>query len=326
MGTDQEIRHFYEGRVVFLTGGTGFIGSHLLRRLVQAGARVRALARKDALRHRGRDLQDSVEWVEGELSSRQEHWDQILNGIQTVFHLAAAGVIPSCRVDSPTIVRDNIVGIGSLMYACSGSSRVKRVIVAGSCAEYGDISREVISSNDPLRPTSVYGISKLASSLLTIAYGQELELEALVLRLFHTYGPGEPESRLIPTLITGALAGERVAMTAGEQVRDFCFVEDVAEAFLRAGMVGMNDQAQRVLNIGSGQQASVAEVARMVMELIPGNEGVDLGALPYRSNEVWRLTPDVREAQAFLEWSAEYSLRQGLTETIEAFRKEKYAG
>lgn len=145
----------------------------------------------------------------------------------------------------------------------------------------------------------------------------------MLLRIFHTYGPRELISRLIPTLITKALAGEKVEMTRGEQVRDFCYVEDVVDAFLRAGFVDMQGESQKVLNVGSGQEASIADAAKIIMELIPEHGGFKLGALPYRSGEMWRLVPAVEEAQEFLKWKARHSLRDGLKKTIEWFEKYK---
>lgn len=321
-----QARDFYGGRKVFVTGGTGFVGSHLLRRLVRCGAHVRALARASSRPERLEDVAGQIDWAEGNLQAGRQAWARILEGREIVFHLAAAGVQADSDSDPRTLVETNVVSLGPLMYACKESETVQRVVVAGSCFEYGSFAAERLSSSHPFRPVTVYSISKLASTLLAVAYGAHLGIETVALRLFHVYGPGEPESRLVPTLILKALAGERVRLTKGEQIRDFSYVTDVADAFLRAAMAEMGDQKQRVLNWGSGEPVSVAEVARMVMDLIPENGGIELGALPYRQDEMCRLVPDAREAQEFLGWRAEHSLREGLLETIKVLRRAPVAG
>jgi nucleoside-diphosphate-sugar epimerase len=125
--------------------------------------------------------------------------------------------------------------------------------------------------------------------------------------------------KLIPTLVKGALSGETVPLASGEEIRDFTYVEDIVEAFLRAGAREMAASEGKTLNLGSANVATVEEVARTIMELIPSNRGFCLNSLKHRREEAKFLIPETAEAWDFLGWSPAHSLRDGLKKTIAWF-------
>lgn len=313
----------YAGRRILLTGGTGFIGSHVARVLVQAGARVRCIVRPLSNAWRLKELANHIEWAVGDM--RDEAFLKIsCERQEIVFHLAAEGV-RSREADYRELVDTNIRGTCGLIFAAAFNG-VCRIIQAGTCFEYGSTRPKEghgLTPEDVLKPTNLYGASKAASSLLSIAIAKSAGIEFAVLRLFHTYGPAEDPTKFVPTVIQKSLIGEPVLMTKGEQVRDYCYVEDVAEAFLRAGLVPLAEP--RVLNIGSGTSCTIAELAEAIVRQIPESGGLRLGALPYRPDEMWYLLPDLSETYNILGWKARYTLKQGIIKTISWYRDHPQA-
>lgn len=321
------VKEFYKGTPVFITGGTGFIGSNLVLALLKLGAHVKCLVRKGSKGWRLRNVSEKIEWIEGDLATdSEEFWGSVCKDSKLVFHIGASGVMYNPDHYWKDLVKINVMGTCALIYGAAIAG-VKRIIVASTSAEYGNISLPncKISANMPLSPVNIYGASKGASTLLTKVCLEVNGIEGLVLRLFAVYGPRELPPKLIPTLINDALAGKAVKLTGGKQVRDFCFVEDVVQAFLHAGCAKLS-KSPLILNIGSGNEFSIAEVAKIITELIPENGGIELGALPYRPDEIWRMAPNITETQKILNWRAKYTLEGGLRKTIEWFRENPAAG
>jgi nucleoside-diphosphate-sugar epimerase len=246
-----------------------------------------------------------------------------LRGVEVVHHLAAAGVNP--RHDSgEEVVAANVVGTLRLLELAT-ALEVRRLVYCGSCFEYGS-GRGLVESTLP-RPQSDYAASKSAAWLLAHSYSRRHGLSLVSLRPFTVYGPLESPYRLVPATIMGALDGRRIELTRGEQTRDFVYVDDAVGAFAAAS----SDAAiEGTFNVCTGVETAVAELAQCVVELAGAGE-VDLGALPYRDNELWNLSGDPSAAADGLSWRAATPLREGLERTIEWFREHRdrhaeYAG
>lgn len=318
---------FYKDLSVLVTGGTGFIGSNLVAELIEKGAHVRCLVHAGSNAWRLRDLADNIEWIKGDLTSDSDQfWADICKDINLVFHLGAGGVQYRPDLCWKDLVKTNVMGTAALIYGAAAAN-VKRIIVTGSCVEYGQVdSNETITEKTPLNPTNIYAATKSASTLISKVCLQENNIEGLILRLFYVYGMGELPPKLIPTLINSALNKQVAEITEGSQTRDFCYVEDVVDAFLHAGLVELPNNSSMILNVGSGREASIAQVADLVMQLIPENGGLKIGAIPCRRGEVRRLVPEIDKTQNILNWEARWSLEEGLSKTIDWFRTNSLAG
>ncbi|MHB8336537.1 MAG: NAD-dependent epimerase/dehydratase family protein [Ignavibacteriaceae bacterium] len=311
----------YKNKVVFVTGATGFIGSNLVLKLMELGAHIKCIYREESSFHRANKFKDRVDWIKVDLSNPDANLlDQKLKDVEIIFHLAASGVLNSTTPNWEKIVSVNIFSLGTLINSAQKSSTVNRLILTGTCFEYGNSNKKKLLPRDALHPLSIYGATKAASTLIAPIFVENTELELIILRIFHTYGPYESINRFVPTVITKALKGKQVEMTKGESIRDFIFVEDVIDALLISGIKKLTNKTPGVFNIGSGQEYSISDVAKLILKLIPENGGIKLGAIPYKSDEIYRLVPDIEETKKYLDWEAKYSLRDGLIKTIEWFK------
>ena len=272
---------------IFLTGGTGFIGSHFLKQALSAGHEVTALRRKGSKPRIPIALQPT--WLEEpfeELSS--DH----LKGFDVVVHLAAHSAnVPYDSLEK--CIHWNVtVPLRMAVQACRAG--VHRFIVAGSCFEYGLAGEkyEWIPPDAPLEPTLSYPTSKAAASVAWSGFSREYGTSVSILRIFQVYGEGEAAGRLWPSIIAAAKSGADYPMTQGEQVRDFILVEDVAQNFVRE--LGLQPAGLSVRNVGTGKPQTVAEFARAVWAQQGASGKLIIGALPYRANEVMRFVPLVR--------------------------------
>ena len=274
---------------LFVTGGTGFIGSHFLRIALRAGHRVVAIRRPRAQPRIL--LTDEPIWIEKELADCRPDDFQ---GIDALVHFAAAGVNPKdANWDScfKTNLTDSL-----RVWRTASAGGVKRLIVCGSCFEYGASgeSMAAISIDCPLQPTGPYHASKAAATMAALGLARTGNLHLIILRPFHVYGEGEESHRFWPSLRAAALAGRDFPMTLGEQVRDFIPVEDVAQTFLR--FLEKEPPAPgipEIHNVGSGWPQTLREFAEFWWKKWGATGKLKFGEIPYREGEVMRYVPEI---------------------------------
>ncbi|NWG19346.1 MAG: GDP-mannose 4,6-dehydratase [Chloroflexi bacterium] len=302
---------------VLVTGGAGFIGSHLVERLVTTGDRVRILdnfssGSVDRLAHLGADVQVQAGDVRDPraLAAAAE-------GTEVIYHLAAlVSVVQS--VAQPVETFDvNLTGTLHVLEAARLGG-VRRVILASTCAIYGDTHRLPVSEQDPPAPLSPYATSKLAAEEALKLYTRLHRLETVSLRFFNVYGPRQdpasPYAAVVPRFIAALRAGGQPTIYGdGLQTRDFIYVGDIVES-LRAA-ASLSRIAGAVFNVGRGEETSVLELAETIGACL-GREVRPLFA-PAREGEVRRSCADV-SAFAAAGFRARVTLRDGLTQTVGA--------
>lgn len=273
---------------ILLTGGTGFIGSYLLKELLQAGHDVVAIRRSGSLPVI--PLEQQPTWVERsffQLSTND------LAGIEVVIHLASAGVSPQ-QASWQELEQINVAA-GLRLLQLAHQAGVRRFLAAGTCLEYGSEAEawDRIPPNAPLRPTTPYGASKASGFLMLEAFAIAKPIELFYGRIFTAYGEGQFSGNLWPSLRQTALAGDDFPMTKGEQIRDFIHCMDVAR-YLRIGAERGDLKPFRplVVNIGSGQGLSVVDFARQQWQLFGATGCLNPGAIPSRTGEMSRFVAD----------------------------------
>ena len=283
---------------VLVTGGSGFIGRHMAPHLEELGYEVHAVGYPTV------DLLDDT--------SRRRLLE-VLRPTHLV-HLAWH-VPPGKYLSAPENVRWVQASLGLLMeFAAVGG---QRVVTAGTCAEYswgeGDgVCRE---EETPLRPSSLYGVSKDALRRMQEALAQTLGFSQAWGRIFFPYGSGEPDGRLVPSVIRSILAGEPARCSHGRQVRDFIYVDDVARAFAAV----LDSDLEGAVNIGTGEGVTIGEVAQAAASAAGRPDLLQLGALPAREGEPDRLVADAGRL-ASIGFARKFSLEQGMAAMLAASR------
>ena len=296
---------------VAVTGGTGFVGANLVRRLLERGVEVHLLQRPGAKYWRLEDVRDRVEIHEAEVSDA-ERVKAALGQIKprAIVHLATEGAYED-QADPHRILRTNVSGTLNLLEAACACGKPLFVNV-GSSSEYG-FKDEPMCETDVLEPNSYYSAFKSAQTHLTSVVSQLHELPAVTIRLFSIYGPWEEPSRLIPTLIRRARSGETLKMVAPEIARDFVFVDDVTE--LLCDFEGMAALRGEVFNAGSGVQTTLGQVVDAVQKTVGDSSEVHWGAFERRHWDSKSWLGDSRKTAERLGWQASTTLLDGISRT-----------
>jgi len=273
----------------FVTGGTGFIGSHFLDVALEAGHTVVALRRPGSVPRI--PLRQQPEWLEGELADVDVTH---LEGIEVFVHLAAQGVSPQ-KTDWNTAFEINVSHSIKLL-SIALDAGVPRILLCGSCFEYGQAAEryERIPADATLEPVGPYAASKAAFSLAAESMARQSVGKFALLRPFNIYGEGQHASNFWPSLRKAAVSGQDFEMTPGDQIRDFQSVSNVARMFLQEAersFVECSSFEKR--NIGSGSPISLADFASSWWSHWQAKGTLKIGALPHRKHEVMRFVPEV---------------------------------
>jgi nucleoside-diphosphate-sugar epimerase len=272
---------------LFVTGGTGFVGTHFLQQALAAGHDVVALRRPGSQPRL--PLPAEPRWVEGALD---EDWGEALVGCDVLVHLASHTPNPPYAPLDECLYWNVFAAMKLARQAAAAG--VTRYLVAGSCFEYGQVSAqtEFIETTTPLAPTLSYPTSKAAASVAFEGFAREHGHRLKLLRIFQVFGEGEQATRLWPSLRRAAQAGEDFPMSAGEQVRDFVAVEDVAAQFVRhLDFDAVTPGVPSIHHVASGKAQTLLEFARHWWRAWGATGELQPGRVPYRKNELFRLVP-----------------------------------
>jgi nucleoside-diphosphate-sugar epimerase len=273
---------------LFVSGATGFLGSHFIRAASEAGYQVTALRRNRDSEPRI-PLPHALSWLDKGL---REVTEQDLTGHDVLVHLAAAGV--DLQAGWEECFRVNVSDSLDL-WIKAAKAGINRFVIVGSCFEYGRSGERFafIPPDAPLEPVTAYGASKAAASVAALGLAAEAGLKLSVVRPFHIFGEGQGESSFWPSLRRAALSGEDFEMTAGEQIRDFSPVEAVAKGLLNACAEPVEPGIPNVRNLGTGSPRSLQEFAREWWAQWHASGHLLVGAKPYRKGEVMRYVPEI---------------------------------
>ncbi len=306
-------------RRILLTGATGFLGAHLLRRLsVEENVRVAILVRPESNRWRIESLRGKLLEIEGNVRRPLEASAAIEEfAPETVLHLAWSGVGNRFRNDFSQ-VEDNLPGSLALLRLCHRAG-CRHWIALGSQAEYGPLNN-VISEDAPTRPTTLYGAAKLSAMLLSRQLCAQLGMRFVWLRVFSTYGPMDDAGWMIPQLILSLLKGERPALTEGTQRWDYLYAADAAEAIYRAAIV---TDAEGIFNLGSGEAHTIQSIVKRIRDLVDPALPLGFGEVPFRPDQVMHLQADITRLKEAVGWSPATTLADGLAMTVKWYREHK---
>ena len=316
--------NFWRDRPVLVTGAGGFIGSHLVETLARSGAKVRAFVRYNSrgdagmLRLLPQEVLSTVEIVPGDLRD-EDAVRQAVRGCNLVFHLGALISIPYSYLHPAEVASTNMMGTLNVLLSCRDLG-VERLVHTSTSEVYGTARSVPISEAHPLQAQSPYSASKIGADKLAESFYCAYDLPVITVRPFNTYGPRQSGRAVIPTIITQALTREVVHLGNLEAIRDFTFVEDTVAGFLCAAQApgGLGEE----FNLGTGEEITIAAVARKIFELIGRDVAIvsDSERLRPDRSEVMRLISDNHRAREILGWFPAIPLDAGLLRTIEWIR------
>lgn len=304
----------WRGRRVLVTGGSGFVGRSVLKLGLAAGVELHNLSTSlttpsEGVIHHPADLAD-VDAV-----------SRIVQEVQpdAVLHLAARGVVYNPNESIFALVAANISGLVALFETSLKLPVPPPFVIAGSWFEYAP-SLTPYRETDPLLPTLPYTATKIAANDVAAFFARRLPVT--VLRLFSLYGPHEKSPRLVPYIIEQAIKEQPVQLTPGEQVRDYVYVEDAAEAFWRALIIPPTDPLIRILNVGSGEAIQLKQFIALLVDSLQGhglNADVRFDGQPYRNNENMYAVADTERLESCLKWKPATPWQTGLESTVTHF-------
>ena len=306
-------------QTVLVTGAGGFIGSHLTERLVALGARTRALVRYNSADSWGwldsSPVKDDIEVILGDIRDR-DSLRQAIQGVDTVFHLAALIAIPYSYHTPLSYIRTNVEGTLNVLQAAMDAG-VRLVVHTSTSEVYGTARYVPIDEDHPLQGQSPYSASKIGADKLAEAFHRSFGLPVAVIRPFNTYGPRQSARAVIPTIITQVLTQPEVHLGNLEPTRDFSYVADTVEGFVR--IAECPESVGQVINTGSGQEISIGDLANTILNLIGREIPIicDNQRVRPENGEVERLCADNTKAREILGWQPRYTLKDGLVQTID---------
>ena len=319
---------YFQGKAVLVTGAGGFIGSHLTERLVRNGARVRAMAHYNSRNDWGnlelldQDIRDNLEVICGDIRDayfcRQAVKDQAV-----VMHLAALIAIPYSYIAPADYVATNINGTLNILQA-GRDLGVEKIVHTSTSETYGTAQYVPIDEKHPLQGQSPYSASKIGADKIAESFYLSFGTPVATIRPFNTYGPRQSARAVIPTIISQLAVGKKqIKLGALDPVRDLTYAQDTAAAFM--AIAQCPDSSGEVINAGNGQGISIGDLAQLIIELMNADAEItcDNQRVRPEKSEVQRLICSAEKARSLVNWQPEYSLRQGLTNTIEYIEKNQ---
>ena len=306
----------WERRRVLVTGGEGFIGSHLVDRLLAEGADVRALVHYNPFGRWGwlQEKAGDVEILAGDVRDADRVASAVA-GTDVVFHLAALIGIPYSYDAPESYVQTNVLGTYNVLSGCRRAG-VQRLVQTSTSEVYGSAIRVPIDESHPLQPQSPYSASKIGGDMLALSFFHSFQLPVAVVRPFNTYGPRQSARAVIPAILGQIFGGSsELRVGATTPTRDFNYVEDTVRGFLA---VAECDRALgNVVNIGSGREISVADLIELLVKISGRAVTIvkDEERLRPEGSEVQRLLCDNTRAREWAGWEPQVTLEEGLART-----------
>ncbi|HLG98261.1 MAG TPA: GDP-mannose 4,6-dehydratase [Bryobacteraceae bacterium] len=308
-----------QNRRVLVTGGSGFIGSHLVKKLLQSGAQVAVTVRYASLIKNIRlsDCWNCITVIEADLRNRGALKAIRRFDPEVIFHLAAYHHVGESFHQVEECFDVNAKGTANLFDVCEGAG--KFVYIATSEVYGLQLSAPFTEEMQP-NPLSPYAVTKYAGEMYCRMKQRLAPGSVVILRPFNAFGPYQSTRAIIPELIMKCLRGDPIQITPGEQTRDFNFVANLTE-----GMIAAAEHPEPLdgpINLASGDEISIRDLARRIADLTESRSRVEIGALPYRRNEIWRMSGNATRASQLLGWEPRVGFDAGLRITVDWFRDQ----
>jgi NAD dependent epimerase/dehydratase len=324
------------GKKVLVTGADGFIGSHLTEELIKIGAKVRVLVQYNSqksignLEYLDKKLRAEIEIMYGDIQD-PDLMKKLIEGCEVVFHLAALIAIPYSYLAPEAYVHTNILGTLHVLQACRING-VRMMVHTSTSETYGTALYTPIDERHPLQAQSPYAATKIGADKIVESFYKSFNFPVATIRPFNTFGPRQSDRAIIPTIISQIAAGkDQITLGSLAPVRDFLYVKDTANGYIK--IAESENTIGEVINVGTGRGINIGDLATLIMELM--RKKVVLNSNDERvrpgKSEVMQLLCNYKKAQRLANWEPQFTLEQGLKETIQfvqancdKFKPDKY--
>lgn len=310
----------FKNKTFLITGGYGFIGSHLARRLLNLQAKIVLFIRTPSNSWRLKDILKYIETYEIDIRDRKQVQDAIKKvNPDYIFHLAAYGV-NSAHTDYMHAIETNIIGTCNIIQAAK-LVNCKKIINFGSSSEYGN-KMEPIHENMLLTPVDIYGSTKAAATILAHQIASENSINLITLRPFGIFGESEEPHKIFSYIILQVLQNKDVNLTFCNQLRDYCYIENIIDACILA--VENTTVQNEIFNIGSGTIYPLKHYVELLFKHLKTNSRPNYGAIPSRTNERWVPEADVQKIKNSLSWEPRINIEEGIIKTVNWYKNNKH--
>jgi len=304
---------------ILITGGSGFIGMHLLNKLLIDSYQIACI---DLFYNQAyiKKYGNRVQLFTGDLLDKN-----FLNSCMVdfapnyVYHLAGSKSRTNTISEFKTSNEINYLGTLNLFESLLACPDLKLVTILGTIEEYGNTDSPFIENSREL-PNSAYGLSKLSATKLAMIFNQQFKFPVVVMRPSIVFGPNQGIDMFIPALIKALLTNHNFKMTEGYQLRDFIYIEDLTDALIK--VLICNGLEGEIINIASGFSIKIKDIALQIAGLIKNTDNLKFGELPYRDSEIMEYAVDIFKASKLLQWHPKIKLSDGLKKTIEFYQKD----
>ena len=298
---------------LLVIGGTGFIGYHLLRAAKKKNWKISSISLNKPKKHR---YVRGINYIIADIGNLKKLKKKLNRSFTYVVNLGGYVDHSFSKRGSNEIIKTHFIGLINLIKILS-KKKIKSFVQIGSSAEYGK-NKPPQNENQRCLPNSDYGLAKLASTEFLLMLYKIRKFPATILRLFQVYGPKQDSNRVLPQIIKGCLNNEKFPVSRGDQIRDFCYIDDVVNAIFLA--LTSKKSNGRIFNIGSGKPKKIKQVIKQVCRII-GQGKPQFGKIKYRKDENMKVYPIINKAHTELKWKPKIDFDKGIKIVINSFRK-----
>jgi len=303
---------------IFITGSEGFIGSHLVERLLKDGHKIKCLVQYNFLNNYGwletidKNILKEIEIIPGDIRDKEFVEKNINKNTEIIFNLAALIGIPYSYQAPQSYIDTNVNGLLNILSASKKLKNLRSLIHTSTSEVYGTPEKLPISEKHPLSAQSPYAASKIAADHLALSFYKSFQLPIKIVRPFNTYGPRQSTRAIIPTIITQSLKKNKISVGSIFPTRDFVYVSDTVNGFIKS--MNKKKTIGEVVNLGTGFEISIKDLISIIGNILGIKIKIEQSKVRKRPNksEVTRLVASNSKAKKLINWKPNYSGREGL--------------
>jgi len=305
-----------KNKKVLITGGAGFIGSHLTKKLVELGAKVSVTVKYNSIIDSPRlvKIWEKINVIEADLRNTDSVLEMKKMNFDAVFHLAAYNHVGDSFKHVFENVNSNLLSTVNLL---NHGPKIKKLIHMGTSEIYGIQKVLPFNTKEKPNPMSPYGVTKYASELFSLVKSKHTDLNLLCIRPFNTFGPYQSEKAIIPEIILKCLQNKEIKTTAGKQTREFNYIENIID-----GILFLNKKIKHSLdpiNVGSNNPISIKDLVKRIHKYTDSSSKLNIGSIKYRPNEIWKMQANNKFIIS-KGWKQKVNFDNGLKSTIKWYQ------